>query len=797
MNKHLLSFFCLLLFLTGNTQNQPKREMRGAWIASYLGIDWPNKNQTPAQQKSALITLLDQHQATGINTIYLQVRSQCDALYPSSIEPWSSDLTGTQGVAPSDPTWDPLQFAVEEAHKRGMELHAWINPYRAVATASKLPTFSPEHVANRHPEWLLSNGTTITLNPGLSQVRDYIMAVITDIVTRYDIDGIHFDDYFYPTAPFNDDAAYNSDPRNFPATTAGRADWRRDNVNLLIRRVYETVIDTKPWMKFGVSPSGIYRSSTNPDIGSATSAGALQHYSAVYADSRKWLQEGWVDYIEPQVYWYIGQAGSDYKVLIPWWNNQANGRHIYIGMAGYKVGTTGWTSRSQVPDQVRMNRDEAYPNIYGQSIYNSTSLKTNSLNFRDSIRLRFYQKPALQPLMPWRDNTPPMGATALSAVKYNNDSVVLYWMRAPMTDNELDKARRYVIYRSVDSVVDINNASNIVAITNDTTRFADKNIEPGVNYYYVVTALDRFQNESTTTNTASTLPPTITCPGNQVLTLDAVCSVTMPDYTSMAIVNNGIAGSAPFIISQSPAAGATLQGVSLQHVMLTVTDPASNSSSCSFDLATEDHIAPVITGASTNPSVLQVPNHKMRDVKVLYTATDQCSAVTSILSVTSNEEQGNENDWGVIDSHRVRLRAERLGTGRDRIYTITITSTDASGNTTSQNVEVVVPHDQGDYETQSRINETNKKSNEMAKGFEVIVSPNPATDHFTIHTQSISDLPVSFKVTDNTGRVVEFRRSLPANGVFQLGSRYMAGVYFMEISQGERVRSLKLLKTSK
>jgi uncharacterized lipoprotein YddW (UPF0748 family) len=797
MNKHLLSFFCLLLFLTGNTQNQPKREMRGAWIASYLGIDWPNKNQTPAQQKSALITLLDQHQATGINTIYLQVRSQCDALYPSSIEPWSSDLTGTQGLAPADATWDPLQFAVNEAHKRGMELHAWINPYRAVATASKLPTFSPEHVANQHPEWLLSNGTTITLNPGLAHVRDYIMNVITDIVTRYDIDGIHFDDYFYPPAPFNDDAAYNADPRNFPATTAGRADWRRDNVNLLIKRVYETVIATKPWMKFGVSPSGIYRSSTNPEIGSATSAGALQHYSAVFADSKKWLQEGWVDYIEPQVYWYIGQSGSDYKVLIPWWNNQANGRHIYIGMAGYKVGTTGWTSRSQVPDQVRMNRNEAYPNIYGQSIYNSTSLKTNALNFRDSLRLRFYQKPALQPLMPWRDNTPPMAATALSAVKYTTDSVVLYWMRPAFTDNELDKVKRYVIYRSEDPVVDISNASNIVAITNDTSRYTDKNIEVGVNYYYVVTALDRFQNESSVTNTASTLPPTITCPGNQVLTLDAACSVAMPDFTVLPIINNGVAGSARLTISQSPAAGTILQGVGSQQVMLTVSDPAGNSASCSFELATEDHTAPVITGANTNPSVLQVPNHKMREVKVNYAVTDHCGPVSSTLSITSNEDQGDESDWEVIDNHRIRLRAERNGTGSGRIYTITITSTDASGNSASQNLEVTVPHDQGDYVTQGRINESNKKSNEMAKGFEVIVSPNPAIDHFSIHTHSLSELPVSIKVTDITGRIIEIRRSLPANGVFQLGSRYKAGVYFLEISQGDQVRSLKLLKTSK
>jgi hypothetical protein len=187
----------------------------------------------------------------------------------------------------------------------------------------------------------------------------------------------------------------------------------------------------------------------------------------------------------------------------------------------------------------------------------------------------------------------------------------------------------------------------------------------------------------------------------------------------------------------------------------------------------------------------------MRDVKVFYTATDQCSAVTSVLSVVSNEEQGNENDWEIIDSHRVRLRAERLGTGRDRVYTITITSTDASGNSTSQNVDVVVPHDQGDYVTQNRINTKNDKGLDLTNGLKVIVSPNPSSNHFTIHTQSVSELPVTIKVTDNAGRVIEVRRSLPANGELLIGSLYKAGVYFIEIMQGKQVKTLKLLKTGK
>ncbi|MDX5419149.1 MAG: family 10 glycosylhydrolase, partial [Hymenobacteraceae bacterium] len=290
----------LALFLNGMAQSVPKREFRGAWIATYANIDWPNRTQTPAQQQAALISILDHHKATGINAVFLQVRSQCDALYPSQLEPWSADLTGLQGRAPSMP-WDPITFAIEECRKRGMEFHAWINPYRAIANYNNISTFDPTHVARRKPEWLLAAGNQRILNPALQEVRDYVTTVIEDIVTRYDVDGIHFDDYFYPNAVFNDDDSYLADPRGI----MDRGDWRRDNVNKLVQQVSESIKAAKPWVKFGISPSGIYRNSTNPAIGSNTSG--LQHYVTLYADSRKWLQEGWIDYLAPQVYWYIGQ----------------------------------------------------------------------------------------------------------------------------------------------------------------------------------------------------------------------------------------------------------------------------------------------------------------------------------------------------------------------------------------------------------------------------------------------------------------------------------------------------------
>ncbi|GAA0548412.1 family 10 glycosylhydrolase [Chitinophaga japonensis] len=495
---------CILLWLflctTVKAQQAPKRELRGAWIATYANIDWPNRTQTPEQQRAAFINIVDHHKATGLNALFIQVRSQCDAMYPSAIDPWSADLTGTQGNAPS-PAWDPMQFMIAECHKRGIEFHAWINPYRAVANANNLPGFAASHVAKQHPEWLLSQGNLRVLDPGLPAVRDYISSVITDILQRYDVNGIHFDDYFYPpsapagTTPFNDDSSFAADPRGF----SNRADWRRDNVNLLIKRVYDSVKSMKPWVKFGVSPSGIYRNSSNPDIGSPTAG--LEHYTTLYADTRRWLQEGWVDYIMPQVYWYIGQPGANYGVLIPWWNNQASGRHIYIGMAGYKVNEpaqgANWANPSQIPNQVRMNRDPAYPHVYGQSVYNTGSLRhPNKLGFRDSLRLFFYQHPALLPAMPWRDSIPPPAPYRLKTRSYGNDSVVLQWKRHPAA-NALQKARQFVIYRSTHRHMDTELAENILAITGmDQATFTDTALSPGSTYYYRVTALDDFHNES-------------------------------------------------------------------------------------------------------------------------------------------------------------------------------------------------------------------------------------------------------------------------------------------------------------
>lgn len=792
MRKILPALLFLSMSLLVSAQKIVKREMRGAWIATFSNIDWPNRTQTPAQQRTAFLSILDHHKATGLNTLFIQVRSQCDAMYPSPIEPWSADLTGTQGAAPSIP-WDPMQFMIEECHKRGIEFHAWINPYRAVANSNNLPGFASSHVAKQHPEWLLSQGTLRVLDPGLQEVRAYILSIISDITTRYDLDGIHFDDYFYPpnapagTTPFNDDASFAADPRGFTS----RADWRRDNVDLLIRKVHDTIRNIKPWLKFGVSPSGIYRNSTNPEIGTPTSG--LEHYTTLYANTKKWLQEGWLDYLAPQVYWYIGQPGANYAAIVPWWNNQANGRHIYIGMAGYKVNDpaqgVNWANASQIPNEVRLNRNELYPNIYGQSIYNTSSLRSaTKLGFRDSLRLYFYQLPALLPRMPWRDSLAPAAPTALTVVKYSADSVVLHWEQATVAD-ELDKAKRFVIYRSGSADIDTTNPANIIAITpTDLPAFSDTTGEADSTYYYAVTTLDHFHNESIISNKASTLPPEITCPADQILYPDSTCNTILPDYTALARVNGQLL--LPGItILQSPAAGTLIHGNSPVVVSLQAVDAANNGSTCQFTAVLKDTIAPLITNVTVSPAELWPANLQMKYVVVGYETTDHCSPVVTNLSVTSNEPvtgglYGNTApDWVIVNNHLVQLRAERGVLGNGRIYTITITATDSTGNSGTQQVQVKVPR---------------FPENPFPDGILTVKAyPNPTWNQFYVVTLSTSLQPISFVVTDYTGKVIESRTGLPANGLFYVGANYQPGMYFLQVRQGATTQTLKLVKTSR
>ncbi|MEQ1553123.1 MAG: family 10 glycosylhydrolase [Ferruginibacter sp.] len=496
-----------------NAQTPPKREMRGAWIATHSNIDWPSVGSTTAQEQSTFIQRVTEHKTTGMNAIFVQVRSQCDALYPNPYEPWSAVLTGIQGVAPS-PLYDPLAFMINETKSRGMEFHAWFNPYRAMAsfTPASYAALDASHVAKAHPTWIMDVTTTASgakqklLNPGAPEVLEHIIQVVMHVVRNYDVDGIHFDDYFYTNpalTTYNDDSVYAIHNRGI----ANRGDWRRSNVDTLVKRLNDSIKTVKPWVKFGISPTGVWMSSPADAAGSNTSAGATQHKKDLFANSRLWQQQGWVDYLAPQVYWYIGQTGTDYNILATWWNNNNFGRHIYMGQAGYKVGdalqnAAFATDLTQIPRQVRLDR--SLSNISGQIVYNTNSLRNNPLGFRDSLQLNFYNKPALQPTMLWKDNVVPATATSLTAVQLGNNTIQLNWVKPATAINEMDKVKQFVIYKNINTAPVITNANHILTITaTDIETFIDADVLPNVIYNYYVTSIDRLNNESVVSNIAT------------------------------------------------------------------------------------------------------------------------------------------------------------------------------------------------------------------------------------------------------------------------------------------------------
>ena len=465
----------------------PKRELRGAWIATVSRIDWPSSN-SPAAQKVELTGMLDKLKSAGINSVYLQVRDECDALYQSDIEPWSSWLTGTQGKAPS-PLYDPLAFAITEAHARGMELHAWLNPYRAeVAIGSH--SKAANHVTNLHPNWILTfsaDGLRL-LNPGLPEVRDYVTSVVTDIVTRYDVDGIHFDDYFYPYSGITtqDAATFSANSRGI--TDVG--DWRRDNINLLVEQVYKAIAKTRSHVKFGISPFGIWKSGVPAGIS------GLSGYSAIYADALAWLNAKTVDYITPQLYWRYG-GNQDYGKLMPWWADQVAPvkRHLYTGHAAYLA--EDWGTASVVAKQVRANRDEA--NCQGSILFSAVSITDNLAGMLDTLKRYVYTSKALPPIMAWKDTLPPTAPRNLKYSATTDGKGTLEW-EAPLAAADGDSAFMYVVYKIKSqqaNAEDFADSRNIREVLNGRTLALTTADAGG---FFFVTSLDRNANESGPSN---------------------------------------------------------------------------------------------------------------------------------------------------------------------------------------------------------------------------------------------------------------------------------------------------------
>lgn len=478
-----LSLFLIVFMVSAGYSQTSKREFRGAWIQCVNG---QFQGMSKDKMQSTLKYQLDELQKDGVNAIIFQVRPECDALYVSDIEPWSRFLTGRQGI---NPGWDPLQWMIDESHKRGMELHAWINPYRA--KTKNTFEMANNHIAIKHPDYVFAYDGQLILNPGMPECRDYICNVVRDIVSRYDVDGLHIDDYFYPY-PVKGQKIPDADIYDMNNNGISNInDWRRDNVNVFVKQLGETIHEVKPWVKFGVSPFGIYRNKKNDaQLGSETNG--LQNYDDLYADVLMWVNNGWIDYCVPQLYWEIGHKAADYKTLIKWWNKYASNRLLFIGEDIER------TVKNADPDNPKINQMSAkrrlhseMPNVQGTVLWYAKAAVDNVGNYGMALRNGYWKYPALQPLMPFIDGKSPKKVRSVKAMEIDGKKI-LFWT-APKGKGWQNEAVKYVVYKfDASEKADISKSSNIVAITTDTFyEIADN--EGGV---YAVTALDRMSNES-------------------------------------------------------------------------------------------------------------------------------------------------------------------------------------------------------------------------------------------------------------------------------------------------------------
>ncbi|WP_333773126.1 glycoside hydrolase family 10 protein [Streptomyces sp. IBSBF 3136] len=383
--------------LPGRREPRTAAEMRGVWLATVSNRDWPSRpGLTAAEQRGELIAHLDRAVRCRLNTVVLQVRPTADALWPSPYEPWSEYLTGTQG---RNPGWDPLGTAVREAHARGLELHAWFNPYR-VANHADPTRLAASHPARRHPDWVVPYGGKLYYDPGQPEVRAFVRRAMLDAVARYPVDAVHFDDYFYPYPvagqTFDDDDAYDRYGGDFDS----RAAWRRDNIDRLVQEMAAVLERVRPGTRFGISPFGVWRNAATDPRGSDTRAG-VQTYDDLYADTRTWVRENWIDYVVPQLYWHIGFADADYATLVDWWAEVARGTgtRLYLGEALYKAGAAGQPSAWQDPVELSRHLTLAarYPQVRGHVFFAAKDVAADPVGAMARVVADHYREPATPP----------------------------------------------------------------------------------------------------------------------------------------------------------------------------------------------------------------------------------------------------------------------------------------------------------------------------------------------------------------------------------------------------------------
>ena len=401
MKKILFALFLAIpfsVFAQPNLSDKNVFEFRAVWVATVVNIDWPSKQGLSSQiQKAEFEALLDMHQKNGMNAIIMQVRPSGDALYPSNLEPWSEYLMGKQGEAPS-PYYDPLSFMIEATHQRGMEFHAWINPYRAVFDINK-SSIANTHLSKVHPEWFLTYGDKKYFNPGLKEVWEHTNKVVGDLVARYDIDAVHMDDYFYPYKivgkEFPDESTYQKNARGL-----SKDDWRRSNCDTIVKQLSATIHKVKPGVQFGISPFGVWRNQDKDPIDGSRTIGAQTNYDDLYANILLWLKKGWIDYVAPQLYWEFGHRIAPYEVLLSWWSNHTYGKHCYVGMGIYRANSNpAWKELSQLPRQIVAMRNT--PNMKGMIFFSSKTFERNPNGWSDSLRLNYFKVPVKVPEMNW------------------------------------------------------------------------------------------------------------------------------------------------------------------------------------------------------------------------------------------------------------------------------------------------------------------------------------------------------------------------------------------------------------
>lgn len=486
--KHIATIILAALLSLSALASSPKREFRGAWLHIVGNTSFAGMSSSEVQDY--LCATLDSLVIAGCNAVFFQVRPEADACYPSPLEPWTRYLTGVQGKAP-EPFWDPLQFMIEQCHSRRLELHAWLNPYRVTVKAGE--QLSEGHIYYEKPELFVKYGDQLYFNPGEPGSREHILAVIKDIVSRYDVDGIHFDDYFYPYPikgkDFNDAETFRKYAAAQGFSKEQKGDWRRNNVTTLIAEVNAAVKEIKPWVRFGVSPFGIHRNISEGPDGSLTNG--LSGYSELFADTPLWAREGYVDYLAPQLYWKIGHKAADYETLANWWNEQELPGQLYLGQSIETFSEKDLQNPSTTQMRRKMELSRELPGIQGNIWWPGWSIAENICNIKDSLSTIYQKHPAFLPAYVDIDGVAPERVEAwLSHV-----SGQVRWITGPV-DDPMQEAMYFAVYRfEADEEPDISKIEKLYMLTVDTSFMPEPaDVEAGRRF--VITVLDRCWNES-------------------------------------------------------------------------------------------------------------------------------------------------------------------------------------------------------------------------------------------------------------------------------------------------------------